>query len=355
MNIEPGHAGGLLAAIVSLPLIALAVRLPGIRAGWAAATLTTRVAAVLLAVDGALHLGLVSGHAAGSPALATAFALQGVACLVLLAALPRLSWWRWPAGLVMLASLTGYWFYLGSGREAPDEVGMLSKLLELGVLGLSLVPHRAGGSVRRFLRTGAAAAGILVLTGCTGVLGDAVSLKSGGHRHEGAARAAGPGQVAAAQSLAARTATGISRFQDVRVALRDGYRPSTPDGSNTVHYANPRYNNPHYLLDPNHPQTLVYGRGSHGPMLLGAMYMMPKPGQAGPAPGGPLTVWHSHDNLCFSLAPLGIAGLQSGFGQCPFGTLNVNTPEMIHIWTVPSPDGPYHDLNPSWLKLYLEA
>ena len=33
------------------------------------------------------------------------------------------------------------------------------------------------------------------------------------------------------------------------------------------------------------------------------MYEMDEIGTAGPAIGGPLTVWHAHDHVCFALTP----------------------------------------------------
>ncbi len=59
------------------------------------------------------------------------------------------------------------------------------------------------------------------------------------------------------------------------------------------------------LLDPTRPETLVYAESPGGPILLGAMFQMPEIGEAGPAVGGPLTVWHAHDHVCFSLLPAG--------------------------------------------------
>jgi hypothetical protein len=56
-------------------------------------------------------------------------------------------------------------------------------------------------------------------------------------------------------------------------------------------------------------------------------------------PGGCLTQWHAHTNLCTG----GPSGLISGFqthGVCPSGENPLMTPEMLHVWQVPVPGGP---------------
>jgi hypothetical protein len=42
------------------------------------------------------------------------------------------------------------------------------------------------------------------------------------------------------------------------------------------------------LLDPTHPEDLVYANTAHGPELMGAMYMTEKLGQPGLDPAAPL-------------------------------------------------------------------
>ena len=56
-------------------------------------------------------------------------------------------------------------------------------------------------------------------------------------------------------------------------------------------------------------------------------------------PGGCLTQWHAHTNLCTG----GPSGTISGFtsdGACPAGENRLLTPEMMHVWQVPVPGGP---------------
>jgi hypothetical protein len=76
----------------------------------------------------------------------------------------------------------------------------------------------------------------------------------------------------------------------------------------------------------------------------------------GPRVGGPITVWHSHENVCFSLTPPALAGLVSPYGVCPLGSVNIpSTGEMPHAWVMP--DVPYEDhwghVEEEWLDAYL--
>jgi hypothetical protein len=80
---------------------------------------------------------------------------------------------------------------------------------------------------------------------------------------------------AAATRLVDETRRGIARYQDPAVAIADSYRPSTPLNQPTVHYGK-QGKNAAVGLDPAHPAALVYATTRHGPLLLGAMYEMPK-------------------------------------------------------------------------------
>ena len=157
-----------------------------------------------------------------------------------------------------------------------------------------------------------------------------------------------PEQQAAADRLVAETRQDIAPYQDVRVALAAGYRPGAPDGSGTAHYANSHA--PANPLDPRHPAALVYASTKHGPVLLGAMYQMPKQGVPGPDIGGALTPWHYHTNVCFSLPGLLISGLSTPFGECPPGSVRITSADQLHIWTAPNPNGPFGDLDEAWVR-----
>lgn len=147
------------------------------------------------------------------------------------------------------------------------------------------------------------------------------------------------GQMEAAMQLVQTTSSAVSKFKDLNVAKADGYIPITDTRYPVVHYLNYSYMQGKYVLDPNHVQSLVYAFTPFGPVLVAAMYLMPTLGDKGPMPGGCLTQWHAHTNLCTG----GPTGAISGFstnGVCPAGESPLFTPEMLHVWQVPVPGGP---------------
>jgi hypothetical protein len=150
-------------------------------------------------------------------------------------------------------------------------------------------------------------------------------------------------QQKAAVSLVDATWQGAGRFRSLAAAKAAGYRPITPTGAPVVHYLNRSY----YLatllggrvLDTAQPQSLVYANTAKGAVLVAAMYIT-APGGATPRPGGCLTQWHVHTNLCTSRG-LGVVGVVSpAHPACPAGSRNRVTPPMMHVWFVPIPGGP---------------
>jgi hypothetical protein len=134
-----------------------------------------------------------------------------------------------------------------------------------------------------------------------------------------------------------------SRFRSLAAAKAAGYRPITPTGLPVVHYLNVSY----YLsdatagrvLDAAKPQSLVYANTPKGAVLVAAMYIT-SPGGTTPQPGGCLTQWHVHTNLCLRRG-FGVVGVvTAAHPSCPPGSRNHVTPPMMHIWFVPVPGGP---------------
>lgn len=163
-------------------------------------------------------------------------------------------------------------------------------------------------------------------------------------------------EKAAAQLLLQQTKLGTQKFVDLQAALADGYRAVTPLDQPIVHYVNPAYLVSGDTLNPEHPESLIYGSSVKGPILLAAMYIAHRIGQAGPDIGGPLTLWHSHSNLCFSTRTNIIDAFTDAAGNCPPGSISSGTPEMLHVWVVDNPNGPFStDMNPAALVKLLQA
>ena len=369
-QISAEHAGGLIAVGV----LAIVWWLFRRRAAPSLAPIEWLLVA-LLGASAAIHAGLaiVNDHGLGITVL---FALDAL-CLALVA---RRVLRGSPAGrlgvAVLFGSIVAYWGSALSG-EAPDQVGLATKLCEILALVIVLrpaptftSPWRAARSVAR----GLAVVLLVVGTGATSWIGafrasaaEPAAL-AGDHPHGGAVSPPGmvmpavpdrdptPAERAAANDLILRARKALARYADLSVAAADGYNVKGIYGID-FHAQNPANENDGRILDVAHPETLVYAVAPNGqPVLMGAMFLMPKIGEPGPTIGGPLTVWHAHQHVCVSLTPPGLAGLLSPLGMCPVGTIDLAlTAEMIHIWIVPGAPEPFGDLDDAWKRAYLRA
>ena len=340
-DIAPDHAIGIYAALFVLPFALYALKL---RRTAAAVPGTVRGASVLMAMAGAIHLGLVWTHA-DEAITAALFVANGLGYLAL-SQMYTWRWWRPASAALIVATLLGYVVYIVLDFDVPDQVAVATKLLELVTLGLVLVPVRGGRPWRktRWAAVGAAIPVLTVMTVAT-VWIDSLARPDALHVHAGAVlqatnEAATPEQVAAAKKLYEETAAAIAPYRDWRNAWADGYRPGGSQTMPSTHWMNQRYVDAGYVLDPRHPQGLVYANTKHGPVLLGAMFQMKHIGQFGPDPGGPLTAWHQHENVCFS--PFGLEfSLMTPTATCPLGSIDISAPPMLHVWVVDNPNGPF--------------
>ena len=341
-EISPDHAIGLYLGLVAIPaaLMVTKMRRPRQIAG------TTLAASVMLAVAGAVHLGLVWTHL-GEPITAALFVGNGLAYIAL-SQLYAWRWWRLASAGLITATLLGYLGYIVLGFDTPDQVALATKLIELTTLGLVLVPVRGeSGRTRRAIRWGALGVAVPLLTLVTTsvVWIDDLARPDAQHAHAGALLqstndVATPEQVAGAQSLYDETFAAITPYRDWHNAWAAGYRPGGPDNMPSTHWMNQRYLDAGYVMDPRRPQGLVYANSKHGPVLLGAMFQMKRVGEFGPDPGGPLTAWHQHQNIC--VTPIGFEfSLMTPTATCPIGAIDVSVPAMLHVWIVDNPGGKF--------------
>ncbi len=152
-------------------------------------------------------------------------------------------------------------------------------------------------------------------------------------------------QSTAAMQLIQSTSAAVAKYHDLAAAKADGYVAITDPSYPVVHYIRPAAMG-RAPLDPDQVQSLVYARTSRGWVLAAAMYMTQGNGVAGPMPGGCLTQWHAHTNLCISSTTHVI----EGFAPCAAGTSPIQTPEMLHVWQIPVPGGPLA-MDPSDLEV----
>ena len=340
-EIAPDHAIGLYSGLLFLAASLLALRL---RPATRSLPGTVRGASVLMAAAAGVHLGLVWTHA-DEAVTAALFVIDGVAYLILSQALTW-RWWRPASAALISATLLGYVGYIVLGFDTPDQVGIATKLIELLALGLVLVPVRGERSWRATRWTALSAAiPLLTLVTVATVWIDALARPDARHSHASAVLqatndVATPEQKAAARKLYMETAAAIAPYRDWHVAWAAGYRPGGSQSLPSTHWMNQRYVDAGYVLDPRHPQGLVYANTRHGPQLIGAMFQMKRIGQFGPDPGGPLTAWHEHENICFT--PFGLEfSLMTPTATCPLGAIDITVPPMLHVWIVDNPAGPF--------------
>jgi len=341
-NIAPDHAIGLYFGLLALPLALIAIRLrparhlvPG----------TVLAASVLMAMSGAIHLGLIGTHREET-ITALLFLFNGVAYILLSVAFTW-RWWRPASAALLVATLLGYLGYIALGFDSPDQVAVATKLLELTALGLVLVPVRGESRrrTRRWASLGVALPALTLITASTVWIVDLARPADAQHAHAGALlqatnEVATPEQNSAAARLYAETKAAILKYQDPNVAYAAGYRPGGPSNMPSSHWMNQRYVDAGYVMDPHRPQGLVYANTKHGPVLLGAMFQMKGLNRFGPDPGGPMTAWHQHENICFT--PFGFEfSLMTPLATCPLGAIDVSVPPMLHVWIVDNPGGPF--------------
>jgi hypothetical protein len=143
-------------------------------------------------------------------------------------------------------------------------------------------------------------------------------------------------QQQAAVHLVDQTVAAAQKYTSLATAKAAGYVPVTPTGKRVVHYINPSIYRSGDALDPGAIPSLVYVNTVHGAVLSAAMYLVPK-GSTPPQPGGCLTQWHIHTDLCFSAGH--VVGTDSN-GSCSGGSMNRVTPPMMHVWMTPVDGGP---------------
>jgi hypothetical protein len=243
-------------------------------------------------------------------------------------------------------------------------LGLGIALVVIGLVGASYLALPFGIWTRRAFLVGSLA--LIALSG--DVAGWAASVEwtapngstaaATGHNHGAAAARVTGAQLQAALQLIDATKAAVARFADESAAVQAGYTPMESEGLPIMHYVNQAYFTDADILNPAHVQSVIYYNSPRGPVLIGAMYIMPRLGMPGPEIGGPLTVWHHHDNLCFdrttgvivAFAHDGSSNSTDKSGTCPRGSSNRSTPDMLHVWVIDNPDGPFgSDMAPAVL------
>lgn len=134
--------------------------------------------------------------------------------------------------------------------------------------------------------------------------------------------AASPDEQLVADDLLAQTRETVAALPGPATAEAAGYRaPRKPRGP-IHHYLNAELVADSDVLDPAHPEGLLFIDGPDGLEPIGAVFVA-RSGLEAPADAGDLLAWHSHGAKC------------PGF----FATADEpcsNTRRMLHVWTAES-------------------
>ena len=130
---------------------------------------------------------------------------------------------------------------------------------------------------------------------------------------------------------------------DFEKAKADGFEPLWGDRE---HYQKREFLFDDRILDPDRPEFLMYRATPRGKLLVGFMYFTRSLEEQGPQPGGSLAPWHYHPwNGRGYCAEGGILPVSrpDGQGRCPKGEHVSRSAEMLHVWFVDHPLGPFAD------------
>jgi hypothetical protein len=123
-------------------------------------------------------------------------------------------------------------------------------------------------------------------------------------------------------------------------AARDGYELLPEDH---WHYVNTQYALDDKQLDPDRPEILMFYDTPAGKRLAAFMFLARNVTDHGRQIGGPLTLWHFHvwaKARCFREGWF-VIGDPDANGRCAKGVLSSRSPEMMHVWLIDHPEGPF--------------
>jgi len=148
-----------------------------------------------------------------------------------------------------------------------------------------------------------------------------------------------PDQRSAAEDLVERCYAAARRHGWHRYdrGLADGYRKI-----DSYHYRNDELMIDEDVVDPDRPEALMYYPTSDGEQhLTGFMFYARSREARGPQIGGPLTIWHYHSWHRPQCVVGGLSVNWSVNGKCEKGVPSQYSGEMMHVWLIDHPEGPF--------------
>jgi len=153
-------------------------------------------------------------------------------------------------------------------------------------------------------------------------------------------------QKQAAQKLVdeAKAAAEAHGWTDVAKAEADGFISIGDDMTGVAHHANLPNHQDGRNLDKDFPEVLVFRVNADGSKTLQTFMYVTEPDMTMdtvPDIAGNLTIWHAHDNLCYTTPTSGkLAGIAVN-GVCRPGGVLVPSKPMLHVWIIDNPCGPF--------------
>jgi uncharacterized membrane protein len=130
---------------------------------------------------------------------------------------------------------------------------------------------------------------------------------------------------------------------DFEKAQADGFELQWGDRE---HYFNRSFLFDDRILDPDRPEFLMYRDTPRGKLLMGFMFYGRTVEEVGPRPGGSLASWHFHPwgprGYCAEKGVL-VVSRPDDSRRCAEGEFVTRSAEMLHVWFVDHPLGPYAD------------
>ena len=118
--------------------------------GYRTAGPAAQLAVLAMAMSATVHLSLAPTHFAEDHVLGVFFALDGIAVAAVILGVYLSHFWRLPALVLLTATLLAYAFYILTGREEVDAIGIFTKLMELSAAALIVFGDRSDIILGRF-------------------------------------------------------------------------------------------------------------------------------------------------------------------------------------------------------------
>ena len=152
-----------------------------------------------------------------------------------------------------------------------------------------------------------------------------------------------PEQKKAADDLVRRCHESAEKhgWYDFAKGTADGFKLKVSD---ETHYNNIDFLFDDNVLDPDRPEYLMYydAPNGKGKVLAGFMFVPRSNTEEGPQIGGNLTRWHYHTwpkPICLVKGILDTGPVKDG--KCETGSPATRSPEMMHVWLLDHPQGPF--------------